>query len=120
MSKILIIDDDEQHRKIVERQLAKLGYPDLKHAERGEEGVHEISENQFDLVIIDTVLPDIDGFEVCRRIRGMAGGDKPKIIIMTGYVDVINTAKANEVGADEYIVKTSDYSLLMDAVKKLV
>jgi DNA-binding response OmpR family regulator len=117
--KLLIIDDNEQDRKIMERFLRKSGYQDIVTAETGEEGVEKSESEKPDLVIIDTMLPGINGFQACEQIRQKRGPDTPKIIVMTGSVDAIDAVKARKSGADDYCVKTSDSSPLLEAVKTL-
>ena len=118
--KILIIDDNAQDRMIMKRFLNKAGHKDILMAESGEEGLKIAEAENPDLLIIDTVLPGIDGFEACSRIRELQGQPPPKIIIMTGMIDAVDAVKAKRVGADDYCVKTSDGSSLMEAVEKLV
>ena len=117
--KILIIDDNEQDRKIMQRFLNKAGYEEILMAETGEEGVKKAESEKPDLVIIDTMLPGIDGFEVCRQIRGIQGSSAPKIVITTGTIDAVDAVKARRMGADDYCVKTSDCLPLIEAVKNL-
>ena len=118
--KILLIDDNAQDRKIMERFLKKAGYEEIVTAETGEEGVEKARAGDFDLVVSDTVLPGIDGFEVCRRIREARGAGSPKIIITTGAIDAVNAVKAKKMGADDYCAKTTDAVPLIEAVKKLI
>ncbi len=115
--KILIIDDNEQDRKIMKRLLGKAGFREIIMAENGEEGIKKAEQDKPDLVIIDTLLPGIDGFEVCGKIRKAQGPITPKIIIMTGFVDAVDAVKARQMGADDYTVKTSDYSSLVESVQ---
>jgi len=118
--KILVIEDSEQDRKIIKRVLGEKGFEDIAFAERGEEGVEKVKSEKPDMVIIDTRLPGIDGFETCRQIREISGPSAPKIIITTGFIDAVDAVKAREVGADDYCVKTADLAPCVDAVKKLV
>jgi len=120
MKKILIIDDSEQDRKIMKRFLNKAGYEQIIMAETGEEGVKKAEFEKADLVIIDTLLPGIDGFEVCRQIRQIEGSTIPRIIMITGTVDAVDAVKARRAGADDYCVKTTDFLPLIEAVKNLV
>lgn len=117
--KLLIIDDSEQDRKIMKRYFTKAGYENISMAENGEDGVKKAEEEKPDLVISDTMLPGIDGFEVCRRIREALGPEVPKIIIMTGAIDAVDAVKAREMGANDYCVKTSDCESLIEAAKNL-
>ena len=118
--KILIVDDNEQDRKIMKRFLNKADYEEIFIAETGEEGVKKAESEKADLVIIDTLLPGIGGFEVCRQIREAQGSTTPKIIIITGSIDAVDAVKARRAGADDYCVKTTDFLPLIEAVKKLI
>lgn len=117
--KVLIIDDSEQDRKILTRFLKKAGYENIVFAGHGEEGVRKAKEEEPYLIVLDTVLPDIVGFEVCKRIRGLEGIKKPKIVMQTGSIDAVDAMLAKEAGVDEYCVKTSDCGPLLDAIKKI-
>ena len=118
--KILLIDDNEQDMKIMARFLKKAGYEDLVTAVTGEEGVEKSKAESPDLVVSDTVLPGIDGFEVCRKIREAQGDETPKIIIVTGAIDAVNAVKAKMLGANDYCAKTSDCVPLLEAIDKLI
>ncbi len=118
--KILIIDDNEQDRKIMKRFLNEAGYQEIVFAEEGETGVEKANIEKPDLIIIDTVLPGIDGFEVCLRIRATEGIETSKIIIITGTIDAVDALRARRVGANDYCVKTNDSSYLIEAVRKLI
>jgi len=117
--KILIIEDNEQDRKIVKRFLNRAGYEDIVIAVSGEEGLKKLESEKPELVITDTLLPGIDGFEVCRRIKEGLGAAGPKVIIMTGSIDAVDAVKAKKFGADDYCAKTSDFAALIEAVKAL-
>lgn len=118
--KILIIDDTESDRKIAQRYLNRSGYNDVVTAANGEEGVQMAASEKPELVITDTNMPGIDGFETCRQIREAGTKESPKIIVMTGAIDAVDAIKARKCGADDYCVKTSDCSQLLTAVKSLI
>ncbi|MFH1837699.1 MAG: response regulator [Candidatus Omnitrophota bacterium] len=118
--KILIIDDSEQDIKIITRFLKKAGYENIITAMTGEEGVEMTREEEPFLIVLDTVLPDIIGFEVCKKIREIEGIKRPKIVMQTGSIEDVNALRAKEVGVDEYCVKTSDCIPLMEAIKKII
>ncbi len=118
--KILIIDDTDADRKIVKRFLNKAGYDNIIIAENGEQGVAMASSEKPDLVITDTMMPGIDGFETCRQIRENHDNDEIKIIVTTGAIDAVDAVKARKVGADDYCVKTSDSTQLIGAVRSLI
>ena len=118
--KILIIDDTDSDRKIVQRFLNKEGHDNIIIAENGEDGVAMAASENPDLVITDTNMPGIDGFETCRQIRDAGSKETPKIIVITGAIDAVDAIKARKSGADDYCVKTSDCVQLMVAVKNLI
>lgn len=118
--RILIIDDNEQDRKIMKRFLSKAGYEDILMAVTGEEGIEKAKTEDVDLIILDTLLPDTIGFEVCSKIRQIKGNAPIKIIMMTGTIDAVDAVKARQAGADDYCVKTADCGPLLQALKKLV
>ena len=115
---ILIIEDSITEQQMLKRKFVEKGF-NVFCASDGEEGVQKAGEVKPDLVVIDTVLPDIDGFETCKRIKALEGIE-PKLIINTGKIDAVDTMKSIESGADEYCVKTSDLSKLVDMVKQLL
>ncbi|MCK5450395.1 MAG: response regulator, partial [Candidatus Omnitrophica bacterium] len=120
IDKVLIIDDNEQDRRIIIRYLKRNGYENIVTADCGNEGVKMVKEENPDLVVLDTVLPDTIGFDVCKRIREEDGGEKKRIIIMqTGGIDSVDAIRAKEVGVDEYCVKTSDCGPLLEAIEKV-
>ena len=118
--KILIIDDTDSDRKIVKRFLTKAGYEDILMAESGEQGVAMALSEKPDLVITDTMMTGIDGFETCRQIREKCSSEEVKIIVTTGAIDAIDAVKARKMGANDYCVKTSDLIPLMTAVNNLI
>ena len=120
IKKILIIDDNEQDRKIMKRFLDREGFQEILMAVTGQDGLKKTRLEKPDLVILDTLLPDTVGFEVCRQIREAQGQTTPKVIIVTGSVDAVDAVKARQAGADDYCVKTSNCLPLIEAVKKLV
>ncbi|MFH1304934.1 MAG: response regulator [Candidatus Omnitrophota bacterium] len=117
--KILIIEDSPTALNLIKDAFENEGY-NVMLSETGEEGVKKAESDKPDLVILDTLLPGIDGFEVCRRLKKTGGPAAPKVIIITGNVDAIDAEKAREAGADDYCAKTSDSSHLVTAARKLI
>src|SRR5437660_1660326 len=117
---ILIIDDDPQFTKLMRLRLKKAGFENINCARDEEEALHCAKAHSPDLIILDTVLPRTDGFEICKKMRRLPELSHSKIIITTGSIDAVDAGKARNAGADDYIVKTSDLAYLMNAVKKTV
>jgi signal transduction histidine kinase len=113
--KILVIDDNEQDQKIIHRYLQKAGYQKIVIADSGEKGVHSALVESPDIILIDTLLPGIDGFETCHQIKQI-NKCSAQVVMMTGRMDAVDADKARLMGADDYCVKTSDCAAVLEAV----
>ncbi|MEK7798499.1 MAG: response regulator, partial [Acidobacteriota bacterium] len=100
--KILVVDDDEGVRQVLGQSLQEAGYR-VSSAESGEKAVAAAHEEAFDLVILDMVLPRVDGMEVLREIT--AAKPELPVVMITGYASVETAIKAMKMGAVDYIVK---------------
>ncbi|GGM41487.1 response regulator [Promicromonospora citrea] len=101
MSRILLIEDDHAVRVGLATALGRYGH-DVVATATGEEGLRRHAQDAAELVVLDLMLPGIDGFEVCRRIR--AAGTVP-IVMLTARGDDIDVVSGLEAGADDYVVK---------------
>jgi DNA-binding response OmpR family regulator len=101
MSRILLIEDDHSVRISLAKALGRYGH-DVVPAPSGEDGLDLFREHSPELVVLDLMLPGMDGFEVCRRIR--AAGTVP-IVVLTARGDDIDVVSGLEAGADDYVVK---------------
>ncbi|MDP4116490.1 MAG: response regulator transcription factor [Bacteroidota bacterium] len=101
MSKILIIEDEPKISRFVELELVHEGY-EVITAFDGRSGLEQALSNDIDLVILDLMLPELNGIEVCRRIRRES--DVP-IIILTAKDDVSDKVMGLDMGADDYLTK---------------
>jgi len=117
--KILIVEDTEDDLFIVTRYLKKAGYTDIVSAGTLAGGIKRALDEKPDIVICDTLLPDGNGFDVCREIKTKLGDSSPKIIVTTGSIDAVDAVKARRAGADDYCGKTSDCAPLLEALGKL-
>ncbi len=101
MPEILLIDDDERLAELVSRFLEPFNLQ--VHSElHPRDGLQRLDEQSFDLVILDVMLPDMDGFEVCREIRK---NSNIPIIMLTARGDVLDRVVGLELGADDYLPK---------------
>ncbi|MFB9902991.1 response regulator [Allokutzneria oryzae] len=98
---VLVVEDDRAVREALQLSLRRQGH-DVHVADSGEQGLAFLREQRPDLVVVDLMLPGIDGFETCRRIR--ADGDLP-IIMLTARSDDFDVVAGLEAGADDYVVK---------------
>ncbi|ALV22372.1 MULTISPECIES: response regulator YycF [Carnobacterium] len=113
MKKVLVVDDEKPISDIVKFNLTKEGY-DVYTAYDGEEALEKVEEVEPDLIILDLMLPKIDGLEVCREIRKTH--DMP-IIMVTAKDSEIDKVLGLELGADDYVTKPFSNRELVARVK---
>jgi DNA-binding response OmpR family regulator len=113
---ILLIEDVESDRRMMSAALEKEGYG-VTSAATGEEGLEILSQQQPNLVLLDLILPGMDGLEVCRQIR--ARHDVP-IIMVTGRDEEVDKVVGLEVGADDYITKPYGVREMVARVRALL
>ena len=101
MAAVLLVEDDPAARQGLELALRRLGY-EVRPAETGEAALDGMGEDAVDVVVLDVMLPGVDGFEVCRRLR--RDSDVP-VIMLTARGDDIDIVVGLEAGADDYVVK---------------
>nr|MBC8361753.1 response regulator [Candidatus Desulfatibia profunda] len=118
-TKILIVDDDPQVQKLFKKMLSRNGYSIEVASDGFEAGVKTV---QFkpDLIILDLIMPGMDGFEVCRQIKQNANTSHIKIIACTGYDTKENKDRIMQAGADGYLVKPVEKSALFQKIKGLL
>ena len=117
--KILIVDDEPSIIVPVQFLMEQNGY-DVMVAFSGEEAMEVIEENEPDLILLDIMLPVIDGFEVCQRVRENPQWNKIKIILLTALGSDANVEKGLSLGADAYITKPFSNIEIVDKVKELL
>ncbi len=110
---VLIVDDDPAILKLLSMNLKARGY-DIFTATDGEESLEAVQKNFIDLIILDLMMPKIDGVEVCRRVREWS--DVP-IIILSARGDENDKVKCLELGADDYLTKPFGIAELMARIK---
>ena len=117
--KILIVDDEKDIRDLIAYNLKKEGYQ-VKTASNGSEALEKI-DNSYNLLILDVMMPKLDGFETCKKIRSMmAEYNGIPIIFLTAKDGDINEVVGLEIGADDYIVKPVSMSILIARVRSLL
>jgi signal transduction histidine kinase len=114
-----VVDDQGDNRQVLEAYLGSAGYAILL-AESGEEGVARFEEGDVDLVLMDVVMPGIDGFEACRRIRALRMGADMPIIFLTALTDAATHMKARDLGAADFIAKPVNRTELLMRVRSLL
>jgi DNA-binding response OmpR family regulator len=114
--KILIIDDDEKLNRLLEEYLSKFGFR-IVSATRPEPGILLLNQGEFDLVILDVMLPETDGFEVCREIRKKTN---VPILMLTARGDVSDRIVGLELGADDYLPKPFEPRELLARIQSIL
>src|SRR6476619_8269018 len=107
MSKILIVDDEPTIVELLEEHLRSEGY-ETNHAYSGEEALQLLDSDVPDLVILDLMLPGMDGYEVCRLMQKDARLNHIPVIMLTARSAVPNKVLGYQRGADDYVVKPFD------------
>jgi DNA-binding response OmpR family regulator len=115
--RILVVDDEQPVQQLLDRTLRSEGY-DVVPALDGEQALDEIERQSFDLVMLDVMLPKLDGFEVCRRVR--AQSSVPIIMLTAKAEEVADRVLGLELGADDYIIKTCSMRELRSRVKAVL
>ena len=113
---ILVVDDDRRITSMLSRALRAEGY-EVRTANDGGEGLARVRERQPDLVVLDLLMPGIDGLEVCRRLR--EEGDVP-ILILTAKDETQDRVVGLDSGADDYLVKPFALDELLARVRALL
>ena len=101
-ARILLVDDEQPIQTLLSFPLQRDGY-EVVQASDGREALARFSEQPFDLVVLDLMLPKMDGLEVCKRLRGQ--GSTVPIIMLTAKSEEIDKVLGLELGADDYITK---------------
>jgi DNA-binding response OmpR family regulator len=117
--KILIIEDDPATQRLVDYSLRHAGYQVIT-ASNGIEGIRKIQNEKPNLLILDVMLPGIDGFEICHRLRSDPKTAKLRIIMFSAKAQDIDRNTGLEVGADEYLSKPADPQAIVEKVGSLL
>ena len=117
MSKILIIEDEPDMLKGLQDNLEFEGY-NVDSTDKGQTGLNMISAGGYDLILLDIMLPDISGFEICKKIR--AQRIKTPIILLTAKGEEMDKVRGLELGADDYITKPFSLRELLARIKTIL
>src|SRR6478672_11849812 len=110
-ARILIVDDNETNRCLLAARLGAEGYQTVE-AENGERALAVVREVEPDVVLLDVMMPKIDGFEVCRRLKDDPTLGFVPIIMVTARTDSDDAVTGLNAGADEYLTKPVDHAAL--------
>jgi two-component system, OmpR family, response regulator MprA len=115
--RVLVVDDDPEVRAAVETALELEGHR-VTSASDGLDALQRLGRAQFDAVVLDVLMPKLDGFEVCRRLR--SSGNRTPVLILTARDGEEDTIRGLDLGADDYLVKPFGLGELLARVRALL
>jgi CheY-like chemotaxis protein len=118
--RILVVDDDADVRNGLARALTLRGGLQVTAAADAFEAGYEFARQRPDLVILDLVMPGMGGIEVCERMRRLAGTERLKIVVLTGYSGAANSERSLLSGADLFLTKPQDVETLLTHIGDLL
>jgi len=119
MVKILAVDDEGDFLFMITMLLKANGYEVITACD-GREGLTKAKNERPDLIILDVMMPEIDGFEVCKLLKSDEQYSGILIIICTAMAQTADLETSNKVGADAYISKPFDHKILLSKIEKLL
>lgn len=117
--KILIVEDEESLLKLESILLTSKGF-DVRGVPNGQAALDAIEEEKPDLVLLDIMLPEIDGFEVCRRIKSNTETEHIPVIMLTAKKSREDMARGEKVGADWYITKPFKSAMVIETIQRFL
>lgn len=117
--KILVVEDEESLLKLESILLTSKGY-DVKGVANGQEALDAIAEEIPDLVLLDIMLPEMDGFEVCRRIKENPQTKDLPVVMLTAKKSREDMTRGQEVGADWYITKPFKSANVIETIQRFL
>ncbi|MCF7811224.1 response regulator [bacterium] len=118
-AKILIVEDEEDILELIRYNVAKDRYQVIT-AQSGEEALQKVSSIKPDLILLDLMLPGVDGMEICRRIKGNPATQNIPVIMLTAKSEETDIVIGLELGADDYITKPFSPRVLLARVKAVL
>lgn len=116
-NRILVVDDEEALRTVLSTELSSEGY-EVSAASDGGEAIEMVKGNDYDLVLLDIKMPNVDGFEVLKFVKGT----KPdiKVIMLTGFADLKNAIESKRLGAEDFVSKPYDLVDLLTTIERVL
>lgn len=116
---VLLVDDERENRELVSTILDLCGYESIQ-AGSGAEALQLLTENPVDIILLDIMMPDMDGYEFCRQLKQSKNLTHIPIIMLTALVDEASRRKSFEVGANDFISKPFKMDDLIGKIEKQV
>ena len=118
-SRVLLVDDDEVNLLLTSAALKDRGF-DIVEANSGERALQMLMDSAPDVLVLDALMPGLDGFETCRALRNLPGYEALPVLMLTGLDDEASINRAYEVGATDFFVKSNQWSLLAGRLRHLL
>ena len=119
LKKILVVDDDPYILMSLEFLMKKNGY-DVMVARNGTEALDIVEKQLPDLVLLDIMMPDVDGYEICKHIKGSKKSKEAKVVFMSAKSKEADIKKGYDLGASLYITKPFSTREMMKQIKELI
>ena len=115
--KILVVDDEAPIRDVIRKGLLQMGGYNVEVAQNGLEAIEKIEKDVFDLVLTDLKMPEMNGLELLKTIKGIR--PEVMVILMTAYGSIETAVEAMKIGANDYITKPIDLNELLIHISKV-
>ena len=112
---ILVVDDEDYHRELMQKLLSKLGY-EVEAVESAEDAFSALDRKKFPVIITDLIMLEMDGVEFCRKIRET--DNKTFIIALTGHTELYDIDRLKEVGFDNHLTKPFKMEVIKQAIQE--
>ena len=120
LATIVVVEDDAVIRSLLEMNLAAEGFTKVTGCARGDEGLETIRRRRPDLALLDVMLPGVDGFAICRRIRETPALSGTRVIMLTARTQNEDVVRGLECGADDYVTKPFDRKVLIARIRAVL
>lgn len=113
----MVVDDEEALRTVLSAELEGEGYQ-VVSAGDGQEAINILTTREFDLILLDIKMPNVDGFEVLKFVKERQ--PKTKVIMLTGFADLKNAIESKKLGAEDFVSKPYDLVDLLTTVERVL
>ncbi|MCU0452882.1 MAG: response regulator [Bacteroidetes bacterium] len=116
-NRILVVDDEDALRTVLSSELEGEGYH-VRSAADGQEALNILGDQEFDLILLDIKMPNVDGFEVLKFVKERQA--KTKVVMLTGFADLKNAIESKKLGAEDFVSKPYDLVDLLTTVERVL
>lgn len=117
--RVLIIDDDEDHLRITAKVLTEIGQLDVVTSSQSADALQIIRQTKPDVLLLDIMMPKVDGFTICKQVKETPDLSHIKIIVYSAKIFDVDRKKALKLGADAYVSKVIESNKLIDTIRQV-